>query len=397
MLIKAPRNAMLYEMNQIFLIASLWVILQNFLVTALKIASSTSTIEYTPELITLEDYFTVSSSITNGGVANLFSDSTIDVAGNAETQALINYATHKDLRIIYTVAQVYYRIVARKASGISVITDLKGKNIGTFPGTSAAYFVYKYLASVGLQPSDYTTVPGNICLAAPCGSGTLPYMLAQGQIDALGMWEPMVELAYEALGSSNAIIFQNRTVYREIFNLHSTIEKLNDATTRADIVSFIQSLNQAETAFNNNTSNIWPRVASALGMSTSVLQAVWPVITWNGTLPSDLLDVMVEEDQWVAQTQNRVAMTSSDLANLIDPTVAQDALSSSSRSTSSRQRPDQGQEVLLHLRVVPRLRGQLCLSTVNVVAKVIRGLLIAQWVRLALIVMRIIRNVYSAH
>jgi len=294
-------------------------------VFGLKIASSLTTIEYTPELVANQDYFNNAATIVNGGVANLFSDSTIDLASNAETQALINYATHKDLRIIYTVAEVYYRLVANKNSGINVITDLKGKKIGTIPGTSAAYFVESYLASVGIAASQYTVVSGGVCMTAPCGAGTLPYMLAQRQVDAVGMWEPTLELAVEALGSG-AIVFQNQSVYREIFNLHTTSEKLADPTFRNNTIAFIQALNKAEAVFTNSSSSIWPRVASAVGISTTVLQAVWPYHFFRGTLAADLLDVMVAEDAWVAQQQGRAAMARSDLANLIDSTVLADAL-----------------------------------------------------------------------
>jgi ABC-type nitrate/sulfonate/bicarbonate transport system substrate-binding protein len=150
---------------------------------------------------------------------------------------LRQFATHKNLRIIYTVCEVYYRIVANKKSGSGIVTlkDLKGKKIGSFPGTSAAYFVQKYLATAGLATSDYTIVAGNVCTASPCGAGTFPYMLQHGTIDAVGMWEPSGELAAEALGN-NSIIFQDRSVYREIFNLHSTAEKLKVSSATCRVV-----------------------------------------------------------------------------------------------------------------------------------------------------------------
>ncbi|OCL03076.1 periplasmic binding protein-like II [Glonium stellatum] len=313
-------------MNKLFLVLGLALILSNFLVSALKIASALNTIEYTPELVAIQDDYKGSAQIVNGGVASLFSDSSIDLASNAETQALRQYSSHKNLRIIYTVAEVFYRIVANKKSGISSPKDLKGKKIGTIPSTSAAYFVQKYLATVGLKESDYTVVPGSVCMSAPCGSGTLPYMLAHGSVDAVGMWEPTGELASEALGS-DAVIFQNQSVYREIFNLHSTAEKLSDPTTRQNIVAFLRALNQAEKVFDSNPESVWSRVASALSMNATVLQSVWPIHSFKGTLVPDLLDVLVAEDQWVAKVDNRNAISKADLTNLIDSSVFNESLS----------------------------------------------------------------------
>jgi len=168
-------------------LTGLAVVLSTTLVDGLKIASNLETIEYTPELIAVQDHLnkSISASIVNGGIPNLWSDSSIELASNAETQALRNYASHKNLRIIYTVAEVYYRIVANKAKGINSVKDLKGKKVGCLQSTSAAYFLSKYIASVGLKDSDVTIVSGNTCNKAPCGAGTFPYMISQGTIDAL--------------------------------------------------------------------------------------------------------------------------------------------------------------------------------------------------------------------
>jgi len=316
------------KMNRFFLIVGLALLHSSYLVAALRIASALTTIEYTPELIASQKFYNGTASFVNGGVANIVSDTSIDLAANAETQALRQYATHKDLRIIYTVAEVAYRLVANK-KGITALTDLKGKRIGTIPSTSAAYFVEKLLASAGLSTSDYTVVSGGACSAAPCGAGTLPYMLQHGGADAIGMWEPTIQLAIDAVGEDNLAIFQNKSIYREVFNLHSTATKLKDANTRKDIVAFLKALNQAENLFNTNPASVQPTVAAAVGVSLAVLKEVWPVHTFNGSiLPPDLLDFMVAEDAWVAQQDRRTAMTRSDIANLIDPSVLAEALAS---------------------------------------------------------------------
>ncbi|KAI1871517.1 uncharacterized protein JN550_004511 [Neoarthrinium moseri] len=298
--------------------------------TALRIAGAFSVIEYNPLLIASQDYYNGTAQVVNGGVANLFGNSDIDLAGNAETQALRQYATHKNLRVIYTVVEVAYRIVASKKAGISSLADLKGKKIGTVPSTSAAYFVQRYLASAGgLRDSDYTTVSGGNCNTAPCGAGTLPYMLVHGSIDAVGMWEPTLELAIEGLGS-DAVVFQNKSVYREVYNLYTTTDKLKNASTRKDIVAYLRALDQTAQLFTNHSETVIPRVAKTMNMNEAVLKAVWPVHDWKGGLAPDLFDVLVPEDQWVAKVDRRSGISQADLKTMIDSSVLEEARASPS-------------------------------------------------------------------
>ncbi|KAH6677156.1 hypothetical protein B0J14DRAFT_583611 [Halenospora varia] len=211
-------------------------------------------------------------------------------------------------------------MVANKAAGISKLEDLKGKKIGTMPGTSAAYFVNKLLASVGLGSSDYSVVSGSVCMKTPCGSGTLPQMITGKQVDAFGIWEPAVELGAKALGS-NAVVFQDFKIYREVYSLYSTTEKLNDPKKRKDIVAFVRALNQTLEVFTDTPSKVYSTVASAVGMDASVVEAVWPDHKWSGDLPADLLDFLVEEDKYLAKADNRAAVSKADLAKFIDPSV----------------------------------------------------------------------------
>ncbi|KAH8194622.1 hypothetical protein TruAng_011215 [Truncatella angustata] len=308
------------------------LLLGTQLITALRIAGAFSVIEYNPLLIASQDYYKGSAQVVNGGVADLFGGSNIDLAGNAETQALRQYATHKNLRIIYTVVEVAYRLAASKKAGIVLPASLKGKKIGTIPGTSAAYFVQRYLASQGgLRDTDYTTVSGSNCNARPCGSGTLPYMLARGSVDAVGMWEPTLELAIEGLGSTDtAVVFQNASVYREIYNLYTTAEKLRDPGTRRDIVAYLRALDQTAQLFANRSETVIPRVAKTMNMDETLVKDVWPVHDWKGGLAPDLLDVLVAEDQWVAKVDGRKAVSRADLAIIVDQSVLQEARSNSS-------------------------------------------------------------------
>jgi ABC-type nitrate/sulfonate/bicarbonate transport system substrate-binding protein len=102
-------------------------------VSPLKIASSLQWIEHTPQPYALKNFYKGGSAaqLVSGGVPNLASDRSVDLAANAETQGLIQYGQHSNIRMIYTIVDVGYRLVANKASGINTLADLKGKKIGT--------------------------------------------------------------------------------------------------------------------------------------------------------------------------------------------------------------------------------------------------------------------------
>lgn len=313
-------------MKPILQICAVACILFSPEVLALKIATSLQWIEHTPQPYAIKNFYKGSdtASLMSGGVANLASDKSIDLAANAETQGLKQYSSHRNTRLIYVIVEAGYRVVANKASGINTLADLKGKKVGTMPGTSAAYFINKFLGSAGLKSGDYSIVSGNVCMKTPCGSGTFPQQITGKQVDAFGIWEPAVELGARALGS-NAVIFQNTSIYREVYSLYSTQEKLKDPTTRKNIVAFVKALNQTLEVFRDKPESVYATVASAVGMDASVVQAVWPVHKWSGDLPSDLLDFLVEEDQYLAKQDGRAVVARVDLANFIDPSIIEEA------------------------------------------------------------------------
>jgi ABC-type nitrate/sulfonate/bicarbonate transport system substrate-binding protein len=291
--------------------------------SALILASDLMTIEYTPGRIAMEDFYEGEGKIVSGGISALLNNKSIDLGTNAEIPALRNYATHQNLRIIYTVTETYYRIVANKKAGISELKDLEGKRIGTIPGTTSAYFLQRYLGTIGI--TNYTQVAGANCERTPCPRGSLPTMLASGAVDAVTLWEPTPELALRAIGD-DGIVFQNRSVYREIVNLHSTTEKLADPEKRAEIVQFIKALNKAVQVYNEKPESLYERVGKAINVDADVMKSVWPIHGWRGTLAPDLIEKLQEEELWAAKQNNRRQMSPDVVAQLVDPSVLAEAL-----------------------------------------------------------------------
>jgi sulfonate transport system substrate-binding protein len=296
-------------------------------VSGLKLASDLESIEYTPARVALEEFFNSTHQLVTGGISVIGRDETVDLATNAEIPSLRAYATNRNLRIIYTVTETYYRIVANKSAGITKLEDLAGKRIGTIPGTTANYFLEQYLATVGITASNYTLVSGGLCKRNPCASNTLPGLLANNSVDAITVWEPTPQIGLDTLGE-HGIVFQNRSIYREMVNLHTTADKLADPEKRKEIVSFIRALNKVQKIYTENPESLdlYNRVAKYIDADPATIKAVWPIHGWRGALAPDIIDVLVKEDPWVANQNRRAGLTLEEIHTLVDKSVSEEAM-----------------------------------------------------------------------
>jgi len=296
-------------------------------VLGIRIATSLQWLEYTPQPYAIDNFYKADTAqLVSGGVANLVSDRNMDLAANAETQGLKAYAQNKNIRLIYIIVEVAYRLIGNRAAGIDSLEDFKGKRVGGIPGTSAGYFVTKLLGTAGLQQSDFRMVSGNACMKTPCGAGTYPQMMASGQIDGFGLWEPAVELAAEQLGS-NAVIFKNASIYRETYSLYSTTDKLKDPTSRAKIVQFVRALNQSVSVFRSQPDKVYSYASQKVGMDAAVAKKVWDDHVWGGTgMGAELVDFLNVEDQYLAQQDRRQPAGRAAMEQFIDTSVLEEAM-----------------------------------------------------------------------
>ncbi|KAH8727877.1 hypothetical protein GQ44DRAFT_676918 [Phaeosphaeriaceae sp. PMI808] len=293
---------------------------------ALRVATSLQWIEHTPQPYAIKHFYKgkTTATLTSGGVANLASDATgLDLAANAETQGLKQFANHRNVRLIYIICEVAYRIVADKRRGISKLSDLKGKKIGLFGSSSSEVFIHNMLTSVGVNDNEYTTITnGKVCMKTPCGQDTMPAQLAAGATDAFGVWETSVELGAQALGS-NAILFQNATIYREVYALYSTTDALSNPTRRKDIVEFVRALNKTLDVFANDPkkNGVYDYVGKAVGVDEPVVEKVWSDHKWSGKWDDSLIDFLVEEDKYLARKDKRNVTPKLELEKFLDSSV----------------------------------------------------------------------------
>jgi NitT/TauT family transport system substrate-binding protein len=282
----------------------------------LRIAGNMTTIELAPVLVAANGLYRGPVSVISGGIPNLMRGE-VDAATNAETQLLRQTVDDPSLRIILTEAESFYRIVARRSAGIGSVKDLRGKKIAISPNTSAHYYLVKSLALAGVQENAVTVVP-----VTPITG--MSAILKRREVDAVAIWEPEAANSAAALGS-DALVLQDRRVYRELFNLQTSTKVLSDPAKRRALVEFLKAVITASARLRERPDELWPLLSSKLNYSETVIAKSWPQLRYAGSIADDLLDVMVQEDRWVAKERNRAPRSREQLATFVDHSVLDEA------------------------------------------------------------------------
>jgi NitT/TauT family transport system substrate-binding protein len=170
------------------------------------------------------------------------------------------------------------------------------------------------LASVKLTEADITFAP----------YAGMQEAIKAGEIDAIAMWDPATAQAVAALGD-DAITFQNPKIYRELFNLNTSAKVLADPPKRRAVVEFVRSVMTAVDRMKAKPQEFWPLISSKVNCPVDLLEKSWPELHHNNNIAPDLLDVLVEEDKWVAKEKSREPRPRAELAKLIDTSVLADA------------------------------------------------------------------------
>lgn len=281
-------------------------------------------IELSPVLVAANRFYPERLQVGEGGIVRITSGEA-DLATNAETQLLRESVTNPDLRIIMTVTESFYRLVARRSAGIEALSDLKGKRVMLPRNTSAHYYLVAMLRTAGLNEGDVEVVNLLPAQGDQTGMDQMSDALARGDVDAIAIWEPEPADAIRRLGD-DAVVFQDRSVYREVFNLHARATDLADPAKRRSIVAFVRAVAQATAALQDDPETYWPHVSSITGFTTEEISWGWPEMEFPVRIVPDMLDVLEVEEVWVAKERNRAPRSREELARFIDTSVVAEAL-----------------------------------------------------------------------
>ena len=281
-------------------------------------------IELSPVLVAANSFYPVQMPVGEGGIVRITAGEA-DLATNAETQLLRESVVNPDLRIIMTVTESFYRLVARRSAGIETLADLKGKRVMLPANTSANYYLVAMLRTVRLTEDDVELVRLPPDRDGQTGMDQMSDALVRGDVDVISIWEPEPADAIVQLGD-DAVVLQDRSVYREVFNLHARATDLADPDKRRSIVEFVRAAAQATAALKTDPEAYWPHVSSITGFSLEEIAAGWPEMEFPVQIIPDMLDVLEVEETWVAKERNLEPRSREELAVLIDRSVLEEAL-----------------------------------------------------------------------
>jgi NitT/TauT family transport system substrate-binding protein len=244
---------------------------------------------------------------------------TADAATGNETQALLSSVSRPELRVVLTLAECRYRMVARWSAGVSKVADLRGKRIAFTPNTSSQYFLLDVLRSGGVKFEEITPV-----LLEPT---EMPPALAEGRIDAMAIWEPQPQVAIDRLGG-DAIVLTNPApdAYFERFGLNTTAAVLANPARRAVLVRALNAINEMSRKLAADPRPYLPALARALEVSEAVLEKVWPQFRFTARLDADaLLATFATMEPWAAANAKREVRPAAVLARAVDGSAAREA------------------------------------------------------------------------
>ena len=241
-----------------------------------------------------------------------------DVATNYDTQFLRFSAKRPDMRILFTVTRGLYHIVARRSAGIASIKDLRGKRVGTYTRTSSNYYLAKELEANGLLETDI-----EIVALAPIFE--ISKAIIEKRVDAITIWEPGSQAAKDGLGA-DAIELKTPGVYVSYFNLNTTTAKLADPDKRRQMVELTRHIIRASKLVKEKPQIGCEWLAKASGFERGLIERSFSQHDYCASIEPNQLDILVDQDKWVAREQGRTPRSRGELSKLLDYSVYHEAV-----------------------------------------------------------------------
>ncbi len=193
-----------------------------------------------------------------------------------------------DIKVLASInTAIINYIIARRDSGISSLSDLRGKKIGIKRGSSAEYYLGRTLIFNGLSLEDVKLV----AIHPP----DMPEAIVQGKVDATITWHPHNYHIKNSLGD-NAITWSaqaGQDVYWVVFSKVAFIQKYPEKTKR-----FLNALIQAEEFVRDNSLEAKEIIAKRVNLDLPYIESVWSDFHFVVDLSQSMIIAMEDQARW---------------------------------------------------------------------------------------------------
>lgn len=236
--------------------------------------------------------------VSHGKAAiDLLAQGKVDLAAAAEVPFVISVLQGEDFAVAATVASTSMEmaVVARGDRAIAAPAHLAGKKVGVTFGTSSEYFMWAFLIRHRVAPDAVHLVdvpPGRMVQA-----------LAEGRVDAVSTWEPLVSQARAVAGVGAASFVEPRayTVMHVLVGSRGFLEARTETMSR-----LLKALLEAERFNRQQPAQAVALVSQRLRLDVAALQPAWDNLRLQVDLRQSQLVTFEDEARW-ARARGHVA------------------------------------------------------------------------------------------
>jgi len=246
-----------------------------------------------------------SGALALGGVINDEADIAV---GTTEFPLVIRTLNQENVKTIGTMSKTnFIYLIARADRGISDISDLEGKTIGTTFGTIAHYFLGRFLTLNSINIDEVTIVD----LKTPA---EWVNAVVNGSIDAVATAQPYANSAKDGLGA-NAVVWSINSNQPQFTQIIATAQWINEHPELCE--RFLRALYQAEEYTINNPSQAKMTIKQQMNFSDAYIETVWAQNQYSLSLDQSLILAMESEARWLINNNLTNQTTIPDFLNYV--------------------------------------------------------------------------------
>lgn len=237
-----------------------------------------------------------------------------DIAASAEFAVAMTAAQTPAVAILASIGEssAQIKLIASRRAGVRDSAGMAGKRIATVAGTSAEYFVDRWLTYQGIDPDRV-----KLSFAEP---GALGDLVQQGKAAAAVIWEPEAAHIEERLGA-DAVRLPSAHVYIQHFCVVAQARAVDRNRQRFE--KALRALLRAQRFIAESPAEAQAILAASLKVSGSMAQRLMAEQDYRLTLHASLPTTMLSQIRWQLGQDGRSAEPAPPVQQLIDSSVLQ--------------------------------------------------------------------------